>query len=214
MKTIILNGSPRKNGNTAQLLKEAVKGAESIGSSVEYADLYDLSYTGCRGCLACKLKTAAPCVCCWKDDLSPLLKRIFAADRLIIGSPIFLGDITSQVQALAERLCFCSLSYDNYANCFTGKVNLSVILTMNASPEYYGRVYKGMMDQRLRGFRCLNGAMDIYPCCDTMQVDDYSRYAMAAFSEAHKKEVRRTQFPRDLEMAFRIGAGQQINPEE
>ena len=54
MKTIILNGSPRKNWNTALMLKEAGKGAESVGAEVEYIDLFDLSYTGCRSCMACK----------------------------------------------------------------------------------------------------------------------------------------------------------------
>ncbi|MBR5757494.1 MAG: flavodoxin family protein, partial [Thermoguttaceae bacterium] len=42
MKTIILTASPRKNWNTAQLLKEAKKGAESVCDEVEYVDLYDL----------------------------------------------------------------------------------------------------------------------------------------------------------------------------
>ena len=58
MKTIIINASPRKNWNTAQLLKQAQKGAESVGAETEYVDLYDLSFTGCRSCMACKLKTA------------------------------------------------------------------------------------------------------------------------------------------------------------
>ena len=53
MKTIIINASPRKNWNTAQLLKEAQKGAESVGGEVEYIDLYDLTFIGCRSCMAC-----------------------------------------------------------------------------------------------------------------------------------------------------------------
>jgi hypothetical protein len=61
MKTIILNGSPRKNWNTAQVLKSAQKGAESVGAETEYIDLYDLSYTGCRSCMACKRKGAIRC---------------------------------------------------------------------------------------------------------------------------------------------------------
>ena len=116
MKTIILNGSPRKNWNTALMLKEAQKGAESVGAETEYIDLFDLAYTGCRSCLACKRKDAKRCKCFWKDDLSPVIDRIFAADTLIIGSPIYLGDITSQVHGLIERLRFCTLSYDNYSN--------------------------------------------------------------------------------------------------
>ena len=54
MKTVILNGSPRKNWNTAQILKEAQRGAESAGDEVSYVDLYSLDNNGCRGCMACK----------------------------------------------------------------------------------------------------------------------------------------------------------------
>ena len=115
MKTILLNGSPRKNWNTALMLKEAQKGAASAGAETEYIDLFDLSYTGCRSCLACKRKGAERCKCFWKDDLSPVIDRIFAADALIVGSPIYLGDITSQLRALIERLHFCALSYDDYS---------------------------------------------------------------------------------------------------
>ena len=91
MKTIILNGSPRKNWNTAQMLKEAQRGSESVGAETEYIDLFDLSYTGCRSCLACKRKGSERCKCFWKDDLSPVIDRIFAADALIIGSPLSPG---------------------------------------------------------------------------------------------------------------------------
>ena len=80
MKTIIINASPRKNWNTAQLLKEAQKGAESVGAETDYIDLYDLNFTGCRSCLACKRKGAetdrpssstysAPPLCaCWQGS--------------------------------------------------------------------------------------------------------------------------------------------------
>ncbi len=47
---------------------------------------------------------------------------------------------------------------------------------------------------------------ELCPCCDTLQVADYGRYRMAGFSEAHKKQMREKQFPRDLEQAFRLGA--------
>ena len=206
MKAVILNGSPRKNQNTAMMLRSVQKGAESAGAETEYIDLFDLNYTGCRSCLACKRKNAERCKCFWKDDLSPVIGRIFAADALIIGSPIYLGDITSQVRALIERLHFCALSYDDYSNYFTGKVNVGIILTMNAPRAFFDRAYAQKAQELAQSFRALNGAVEVYACCDTLQVKDYSGYSMAGFSEAHKKAVRETQFPLDLENAFRMGA--------
>ena len=205
MKTIFLNGSPRKNWNTALMLKEAQKGAESVGAETEYIDLFDLTYTGCRSCMACKRKGGERCHCFWKDDLSPVIDRIYDADALIIGSPIYLGDITSQVHGLIERLHFCALSYDNYSNYFTGKVDVGIILTMNAPKMFYNLAYRKKAKEVAQSFKALNGSVEVYACCDTLQVTDYSKYNMASFNEEHKKEMRAKQFPQDLEKAFQMG---------
>ncbi len=206
MKTIILNGSPRKNRNTAMMLRKAQEGAASAGAETEYIDLFDLSYTGCRSCLACKRKGAERCRCFWKDDLSPVIDRIFASDALVIGSPIYLGDVTSQVHGLIERLHFCALSYDDYSNYFTGRVNVGIILTMNAPRAYYELAYRQKAEEIAKSFTALNGSVEVYACCDTLQVNDYSRYNMAGFDESHKREMHEKQFPLDLEEAFRMGA--------
>ncbi len=87
-----------------------------------------------------------------------MIDRIFASDALIIGSPIYLGDVTSQVHGLIERLHFCALSYDDYSNYFTGKVNGGIILTMNAPKAYYmlsqGFVGASFRIQRAIEMRC------------------------------------------------------------
>ena len=205
MKAIILNGSPRKKWNTDLMLREAEKGAASVGAETEYINLFDLNYTGCRSCMACKRKGADRCKCYWKDDLSPVLDSIFAADALIIGSPIYLGDITSQVHGLIERLHFCTLSYDDYSNYFTGRVNVGIILTMNAPKPYYNMSYKKKAKEIADIFKSLNGDVEVYPCCDTLQVNDYSKFDMSGFNEAHKKEMREKNFPNDLENAYKLG---------
>ena len=137
MKTIVLNASPRKGWNTAKLLKSAADGARDAGAEVEYIDLYDLNFTGCRSCMLCKRKDVERCHCYWKDDLSPVIDKIFQADALIIGTPIYLGRPTSRYFALIERLHFCSLSYDDYSNYFKGKVNVGFFVTMNATTLTY-----------------------------------------------------------------------------
>lgn len=205
MKTIVINASPRKNWNTAQLLKSAQKGAESAGSETEYIDLYDLKFTGCRSCLACKRKGAERCKCYWKDDLSPLIDRITQAQSLIIGSPIYFGEPTAQFRALLERLLFVMLSYDNYSTYFTGKVNVGLIYTMNASGAYVETLIKPMAKNMEGLFRFLNGTVKTYLSCNTTQVADYSKYSMAGFDVEKKKETREKQFPIDLEEAYKMG---------
>lgn len=209
MKTIIINASPRKNWNTALLLKEARKGAENSGAEVEYFDLYDLNFTGCRSCLACKRAgIEQPCKCYVKDDLAPVLESIFSADRLIIGSPIYFGQPTyGELRSLLERVCFPPLSYNDYSSIFPGKVDVDVFLTMNAPAEVYEKMYEKQMTEYFGAFHLLKGKINIIPVCDTLQVKDYSKYEMAGFPADHKKEVHDTRFPLDLEMAYKVGAG-------
>ena len=206
MKTIILNASPRKNQNTAKLLKSAQQGAESVGATTEYIDLYDVNFTGCRSCLACKLKGKERCHCYWKDDLSPIIDRIFDADALFIGSPIYLGDTTSQFHALLERLHFCALSYDDYSNYFDGKVNVGIVFTMNAPEQMYKQYYAPKLADQINAFASLNGTVEVLTACDTLQVKDYSRFNMAGFNAEHKIAYNAEQFPLDLEKAFKMGA--------
>ena len=208
MKTIVINASPRKKWNTAEIMEAAQKGAESVGAETEYINLYDLVFKGCRSCLICKMKdkTKAKGKCYWKDDLSPLIEKILDADALLIGSPIYFGEVTSEFRALVERLIFCVLSYDDGSSYYTGKVNVGIFYTMNAPMQYF----KESMEESLKSneflFSFLNGKIVSYPVCDTLQVSKYSKYNMAGFSEEAKQKQYVMQFPKDLQKAFEIGA--------
>lgn len=76
MTIIGINGSPRKNWNTATLLTNALEGAASQGAVTELVHLYDLDYKGCISCFACKnIDVPHNGRCALKDGLSPLLKK-------------------------------------------------------------------------------------------------------------------------------------------
>ena len=206
MKAIAINGSPRKGWNTDRLLKEALRGAESVGAETKLVQLYDLKYTGCRSCFGCKRKGAESCQCVIKDDLTNVIEEIFSADVLFLGSPIYFGDITGQMICFLERLGFPLLSYDDYAKrLFDGKINTAFFFTMNA-PETF---YKGNMEQSLINrvgiLQRLGGTVEVYAACDTYQFHDYSKYHAGVFDEVHKRKVRKEQFPKDMEAAYEIG---------
>ena len=76
---------------------------------------------------------------------------------------------------------------------------------MNANKTFYNLAYKKKAKEIAQSFRSLNGTVEVYPCFDTLQVNDYSRYYMGSFNEEHKKEMRNTQFPKNLENAFLLG---------
>ena len=77
---------------------------------------------------------------------------------------------------------------------------------MNAPRIFYNTAYKKKAKEVAQSFKGLNGTVEVYACCDTLQVSDYSKYSMASFKESHKKDMREKQFPKDLEEAFRMGA--------
>lgn len=205
-KAIVLNVSPRKNWNTAQILKSAADGAKSAGSEVEYIDLYDLNFTGCRGCMLCKRKGAERCRCYWKDDLTSVIPKVYGADTLLIGTPIYFGRPSSRFFAFLERLHFPALSYDDYSNYFTGKVNVGLFVTMNVKKEMYEQAYSHTFDNYANELRFLNGDVVLYPVYNTLQVSGYSKFSMSGFSETDKKQAREECFPLDLKKAYDLGA--------
>jgi len=105
--TFVFNGSPRKNGNTATLLKQAMEGASSQGSETELIHLYDLNYKGCMSYFLCKLKEGKSYgKCAVQDDLAPIFERVAEADALIFASPVYSGTATAEMRVFLERLLY------------------------------------------------------------------------------------------------------------
>ena len=113
MKVMAINGSPRKNGNTATLLNKALEGASAEGAETEMIHLYDLDFKGCISCFACKrIGGKSYGRCAVKDALTPVLDKVPQADAIILGSPIYFGNVTGEMRSFMERLVFPYLVYD------------------------------------------------------------------------------------------------------
>jgi multimeric flavodoxin WrbA len=107
MKIIAINGSPRKKGNTARLLEEALRGALNTGTDTEMLHLADYSFGGCLGCEGCQ----DTFTCTIPDDMRKIYPKITEADGLILGSPTYFYNITALTKAFLER-CYCLESFD------------------------------------------------------------------------------------------------------
>jgi len=126
MKILALNASPRKEGNTAKVLKEMTKDHADV--DLDYFDLNSLNIKDCQGCLHCK-KTE---VCAIKDDMQMLYKKIKECDALVLGSPIYFGAETATLKAFIDRL-YALLEFGKppakYASRLKGKKQAIVVLT-------------------------------------------------------------------------------------
>ena len=208
MKVIAFNGSPRKEWNTATLLKSALEGAASQGAEVELVHLYDLDYKGCTSCFACKLKGGKSYGrCAMKDDLTPYLRKIETADGILLGSPVYLGAATGMMRSLFERLVFPFYTYtDPPVSLFPGKARLGVIYTFGATEamavergwDLSMAEIGGFMDRVLRPVETLMAY-------DMLQFDDYSKYVATRIDPAQKAARRRDVFPQDRRKAFEMG---------
>ena len=94
MKVVAVNGSARKNGNTARLVDAVLVPLKEAGVECEVMDLAGRDVRGCTACGLCGQKKDGRCH--GRDDFgNVVLERLFAADGVILGSPVYFADVTS-----------------------------------------------------------------------------------------------------------------------
>ena len=203
-KIIIIDGGPRKNMNTARLLESLAEGAKSICNNVEVKTvrLYDIDYKGCMSCMACKLKGKAQNICRFKDALTPLLEEIALADGLVLGSPIYFGEVTGLMRAFLERLAFPWLSYNDYSLTAPKRMPVVLVETMNGMPERNKSNHFGTMEW------CITTALgepERIIGYNTTQVAKYDNYELGSFSEETKHAWRDEHWEKYMQQAFEAG---------
>ncbi len=100
MKIVALLGSPRPKGNSATLARKFLARAEEQGHKPVVHELGALTYKGCVGCYACKTSRED---CILRDDLTQVLADVAAADVLVLATPVYFGDLTSQLKGFIDR---------------------------------------------------------------------------------------------------------------
>ena len=203
-KIVIIDGGPRKSMNTAALLNAFAEGAKSVneGIIVKIIRLYDLDYKGCVSCLACKLRGNASNICRFKDALTPVLEEIAQADGLVLGSPIYFGEVTGQMRTFLERLAFPWLSYNDYSMTAPKRIPVVLVETLNGTPERNNSNGFGTMEH------CITSALgepQHIVAYNTCQVTHYNHYELGGFSEKAKHAWRDQYWHTDLQKAFTAG---------
>jgi len=109
MKVIAINGSPRKEGNTAALLKELLSGLEDEGVETELIHIGGKKVHGCTACMKCFEMKNGQCV--FNDDpINECIAKMREADGIVIGSPTYFADVSTEVKALIDRAGFVSMA--------------------------------------------------------------------------------------------------------
>ncbi len=211
MKIIAINGSPRKGRNSDRLLDKWVEGLKSVlpDAEVKKVNLYDLKYTGCRSCFACKLKGGKFFgTCPIPDGIHDLLAEVRQADAVAIAAPIYYLDLNAYTKCLLERMIFSVAQYSNPPMSQAPKrVSFTMLYTMNATEEEfknYGVDGRCALAERLLSLFYFMPVHRV-TAFDTYQFPDYDKYVSDAFSEPAKRRQKEIQFPKNLQSAFEAG---------
>jgi multimeric flavodoxin WrbA len=100
-RVMIVNGSPRKNGNSTLLAKQVAAGAKAAGAMVESFYLHGMNIKPCNACEACRKRPNTDCVL--KDDMQRLYPKLRKADAILVASPIYWFNMSAQTKLFMDR---------------------------------------------------------------------------------------------------------------
>ena len=102
-KILIINGSPRKNGNISKMLEAIKEETEKQGANVSAVHVHDLQVRPCNGCMSCRKNLA--CVLP-EDGAQSTLRLINSCDVLVIGAPCYWGNLPGELKILFDRIVY------------------------------------------------------------------------------------------------------------
>ena len=101
-KIVILNGSPRKKGNTSALVAEFTRGAKEAGHTVTEFFLDSMDIHGCKGCFGGHSSRECPCV--QKDDMMQIYPAVKECDMIVLATPLYYWNMSGQLRTAVDRL--------------------------------------------------------------------------------------------------------------
>ena len=134
MRVLILNGSPRPNGNTKQMIRAFCEGLEKAGHAFDELDICRMNVHGCLACEYCHRKGNGQCV--QKDDMGKVYQLLGEVDMLVIASPIYYHGLTGQLKCCIDR--FYAALYPKKAMKLS---KISMLLVSGDADMYDGAMF-------------------------------------------------------------------------
>ena len=128
MKVVAFNGSPRKEGNTAALIKYALEELEKDGIETEVVQVGGKRIHGCTACGKCYEKMDKKCIND-KDIVNECIEKMLEADGIILASPTYFADLTPELKALIDRAGFVAKANNEM---FKHKVGAAIVAVRRA----------------------------------------------------------------------------------
>lgn len=135
MKVCIINGSPRRNGNTAELLKPFRERLLQLGAEIDDIFLKDYKVRPCLGCYACQ-NVSGEYGCVQKDDAEAVWMRTGEADLLVLATPIYSWYCTAEMKALMDRHYALNKYYGSGQGQLIPRLSVALLTTHGYKDEY------------------------------------------------------------------------------
>jgi multimeric flavodoxin WrbA len=113
MKVVAISSSPRRDGNTAILLRHVLAELDGAGVETELVQLAGKSLSGCTGCLKCATALDNHCHGVKDDGVNECIDKMLAAEGILLGTPVFFGDANATMRALIERTGYATRKNGN-----------------------------------------------------------------------------------------------------
>jgi multimeric flavodoxin WrbA len=132
-KVLILNGSPRREGNSATLAEQVAAGAKEAGGQVETVHLHELDIQPCDACDTCQ---AGDIDCVIEDDMQDLYPKVSAADAIVYASPIYWFSVSAQLKLFIDRCYAMGEDTDEPTDYALAGKKIGVVLTYGGDDPY------------------------------------------------------------------------------
>jgi multimeric flavodoxin WrbA len=129
LKVLLISGSPKAEGNTAQLMKECARVIEARGVKTEIVSLSDKKIESCIACGKCSELG----YCSQEDGLNEILKKVRESQGFIVGSPVYFGTARGDVMAALQRIGYVSRKTDNF---LSGKVGGAIAVARRGGQTF------------------------------------------------------------------------------
>lgn len=177
-KIMILNGSPRKNGNTSALIEKFCAGAENAGNKCDVFHLDSMNINGCKGCFGCDKNRECPCV--QKDDMEKIYSSYREADVVVLASPLYYWHLSGQLMIAIDRLLAVMRTARDY---HIDKKEAVLLMAaegdeFNLSIDYYNSLtsYIGWEN---KGIICAGGVRDPKDIKNNKELDEAYKLGMS-----------------------------------
>jgi len=170
MKFCILMGSPRPEGNTAEMCRQLMERLAEKRAECEYIRLAELDIRPCLGCYACQ-NVSGSYGCAQRDDMEQVVQAICRADHIVLATPIFSWYCTAQMKAVLDRHYGLNKFYGSAEGSLWAGKHLSILASHGYEQEYATQPF-AMGVERL----CVHSGLIYDGICSVQDTDDLASF--------------------------------------